>query len=133
MLNKMYFNMSISVSDSAYNGLLRYVDSPVMFVNKIYSLHYVHTLLIRKIARFAIGQFRCSDRSKLLKYCYLIHENGTVKILSVDTADNSVLLLSFSLHFCCIHRPGKRPLSNTAVIISRSFIEPAGVQSVTKI
>ena len=125
--------MSISVSDSAYNGLLRYVDSPVMFVNKIDSLHYVHTLLIRKIARFAIGQFRCSDRSKLLKYCYLIHENGSVKILSVDTADNWVLLLSFSLHFTGIHRPGKQPLSNTAVIISRSFFEPAGIQSVAKI
>ena len=133
MLNKMYFDLSISVSDSAYNGLLRYVDSPVMFVNKIDSLHYVHTLLIRKIARFAIGQFRCSDRSKLLIYSYMIHENGTVKILSTDSADNCVLLYSFSLHFAGMHRPGKQPLSKTAVIISRSFIEQAGVQSITKV
>lgn len=118
----MYFDMSISVSDSAYNGLLRYVDSPVMFVNKIDSLHYVHTLLIRKIARFAIGQFRCSDHSKLLKYYYHIHENGTVKVLSVDRAYNWVILLSFSLHFAGMHRPGKQPSSNTAVIISSVFV-----------
>ena len=121
MLNKMYFDLSVSVSDSAYNGLLRYMNSPVMFVNKIDSLHYVHTLLIRKIARFAIGQFRCSDRSKLLEYAAYIHENGTVKILSVDRAGNFVLLLSFSLHFSWIHRPGKQPLSKTAVIISRMY------------
>ena len=119
--------MSISVSDSAYNGLLRYVNSPVMFVNKIDSLHYVHTLLIRKIARFAIGQFRCSDRSKLLKYCYLIHDDGAVKILSVDTADNKILLLSFSLNFCGIHRHGKQPLSKTAVIISQTFTKVTGI------
>ena len=133
MLNKIYFDLSVSVSEQAYNGLLRYINSPVMYVNKIDSLHYVHTLLIRKIARFAIGQFRCSDRSKLLKYCYLICENGTVKVFSVDTADNWVILLSFSLHFAGMQRPGKKPLSKTAVMISRSFIEPAGVQSVTKV
>ena len=113
--------MSVYVSDSAYNGLLRYINSPVMYVNNNASLHYVHTLLIRKLARFVIAQFRCSDRSKLLKYSYLIHENGTVKVLSVDSADNWVILLSFSLHFSGLHRPGKQPLSKTAVIISRMY------------
>ena len=121
MLNKMYFDMSISVSDSAYNGLLRYINSPVMYVNRIDSLHYVQALLIRKLVRFVIAQFRCSDRSKLLNDIYIIHENATVKILSVDSAENWVLLLSFSLRFAGIHRPGKQPLSKTAVIISRLY------------
>ena len=126
MLNKIYFDLSVSVSEQAYNGLLRYINSPVMYVNKIDSLHYVHTLLIRKIARFAIGQFRCSDRSRLLKYCYLIHDDGSVKVFSIDTADNWVMLISFSLHFAGMHRPGKQPLGKTAVMISRTIVEQAG-------
>lgn len=133
MLNKMYFDLSISISDSAYNGLLRYVNSPVMYVNRIDSLHYVHSLLIRKLARYLIRQFRCSDYSKLLKYSYYIHENGTVKVLSVDRADNWVMLLSFSLHFASMHRHGKQPLSKTAVMISQTFIEGVGIQSVIKV
>ena len=133
MLNKMYFDLSVSVSDSAYNGLLRYINSPVMYVNRIDSLHYVQTLLIRKLARFVIAQFRCSDHSKLLKYSYYIHENGTVKVLSVDRADNWVILLSFSLHFASMHRPGKQPLSKTAVMISKTFVKEVGIQSVAKV
>ena len=129
----MYFDLSVSVSEPAYNGLLRYVDSPVMYVRKIDSLHYVHAILLRKIARFVIGQFRCSDHSKLLSYSYLIHENGTVKILSTDSSENWILLYSFSLHFAGYHRPGKKPLSKTAVMISRTFIEGAGIQSVIKV
>lgn len=133
MLDELYFNLSVSVSEPSYNGLLRYVDSPVMYVRKVDSLHYVKAILLRKIARFIIAQFRCSDHSKLLSYSYLIHENGTVKILSTDSSDNCILLYSFSLHFASLHRAGKQPLSKTAVMISRTFNEGVRIQSVVKV
>ena len=133
MLNKLYFSLSVSANIQGYYNHIRYITSPVMYVTEPILLHVVKINLLRKIASYCINQFRINDLSGLHVYSTRIDENGTVYIYSTNSLGNPVIMISFSISFAGYHSLSKQPLSKTAVIISRAIIEPAGVQSVTKV
>lgn len=133
MLNKLYFTLSISINLHGYYHHIRYIACPVMYVTEPVLLNDVKINLLRKIASYCINQFRVDDLSGLHEYSTRIDENGIVYIYSTNSLGNPVLMIYFSISFASYLRPGKQPLSKTAVIISRSIIQPAGVLSVTKV
>lgn len=133
MLNKLYFNLSMSTSLNSYSGAIRYMNCPVMYAKSYNDVNYIKVLLLRKLARYCIGQFKASDYSKCHTYSARITQSGFVYVYALNSIGQTVLQVSFWLTFAGFHKPANQPLSKTAVIISRSFIEPAGVQSVTKV
>ena len=133
MLNKLYFSLSVSTNIQGYNNQLRYIDSPVMFIKNAKDINYTKILLLRKLSVYCIKQLKKTDLSGQHTYWTYISDNSIIYIISTDSTGNSILMLTFSINFAGAHFPGKQPLSKTAVIISRTFIEPAGVQSVTKV
>lgn len=115
----MYFKLAVSTSLNSYSGAIRYIDSPVMFVNKSNDINYIKILLLRKLARYCIGQFKANDYSKCHTYSARINQAGIVYVYSLNSIGNKVLQVSFSLIFAGFHKPANQPLSKTAVIISR--------------
>ena len=123
MLNKLYFNLSVSTNIQGYYNHIRYITSPVMYVTEPVLLNDVKINLLRKIASYCINQFRINDLSSLHVYSTTIDENGTVYVYSTNSIGNPVLMISFSISFAGYHSLAKQPLSKTAVIISTTYTE----------
>lgn len=123
MLNKIYFNLSMSTSLNNYNGAIRYIDCPVMFVKSYNDVNYIKVLLLRKLVRYCIGQFKASDYSKCHTYSARINQSGFVYVYALNSIGQTILQVSFWLTFAGFHKPANQPLSNTAVIISSVFVD----------
>lgn len=123
MLNKLYFSLSVSTNIQGYYNHIRYITSPVMYVSEPVLLNDVKINLLRKIASYCINQFRVNDLSGLHVYSTTIDENGTVYVYSTNSIGSPVLMISFSISFASYLRPGKQPLSKTAVMISSVFVD----------
>ena len=128
MLNKMYFNLSVSTSLNSYSGVIRYMNCPVMFSKNYNDVNYIKVLLLRKLARYCIAQFKASDYSKCHTYSARINQSGFVYVYALNSIGQTILQVSFWLTFAGFHKPANQPLSKTAVIISQTFTEVTGIQ-----
>ncbi|NCU43962.1 hypothetical protein EOL71_03295 [Candidatus Saccharibacteria bacterium] len=113
----------MSTSLNNYSGAIRYIDSPVMFVKYYNDMNYIKVILLRKLARYCISQFRMIDHSRDHTYHARINQDGFVYVYSLNPIGNTVLQVSFSLIFAGFHKPANQPLSNTAVMISSVFVD----------
>ena len=119
MNNKLYFSMTYSIELSSLEYKLRGLHSLFTIVNKSPELHSSIVLLDHKIKRYVISTVTNLFNISQLELSHV-----------VDTAGNNVIYCEFipgvkspifmwKLHFAGYVRPGKRPLSKTAVIIAR--------------
>lgn len=113
--------MSYSIELRSLVYQLRGLNSLFTVVNKAPEVHSSSILLDYKIKRFVVTQFN--------KYYYgsnllLFHEvdcDGNNIIICELLSGARVPIFYWKLHFEGYIRPGKQPLSKTAVIISRMY------------
>lgn len=133
MINKLCFSLSYSIELGALEYPLRNLHSLFTIVNKAPELHSSAVLLDHKIKRYVFTTVNKMFNQSTKELSHEVNELGLNVIYCEFIKGVKSPLFYWKLNFDSFVRPGKQPLSNTAVIISRSFIEPAGVQSVTKV
>lgn len=121
MLNKLYFLLSYSIELSSLKNELRGLNSLFTIVNKSPELHSSIILLDYKIKRYVVTQVNKYYYQSPLTLSHEIDSTGMNKICCEFINGEKVPIFYWQLHFEGYVRPGKQPLSKTAVIISRLY------------
>ena len=121
MLNKLYFSLYYSIELNSLKYELRGLNSLFTIVNKSPELHSSIVLLDQKIKRYVITQVSNYFYNSPLTLSHEVNSDGVNTICCELLSDTSVPLFYWKLHFDGYVRPGKRPSSKTAVIISRLY------------
>lgn len=119
MLNKLYFSLTYSIELRSLVYQLRGLNSLFTVVNKSPELHSSIVLLDQKIKRYVISQVSNYTYKIPLTLSHEVNNYGVNTICCEFLPGTSVPIFYWKLHFEGYIRPGKQPLSKTAVIISR--------------
>lgn len=121
MNNKLYFSLYYSIELNSLKYELRGLNTLFTIVNKSPELHSSIVLLDYKIKRYVVTQVNKHYYGSNLPLSHEVDCNGNNIIFCELLSGARVPIFYWSLHFDGYVRPGKRPLSKTAVIISRMY------------
>ena len=121
MLNKLYFSLYYSIELSSLRNELRGLNSLFTIVNKSPELHSCMVQMDYKIKRYVITQVSNHYYNSPLNLSHAVNLDGMNMICAEFLTGAIVPIFYWRLHFAGYVRPGKQPLSNTAVIISRVY------------
>ena len=121
MINKLYFSLSYSIELKALKYHLRNLNSLFTIVNKAPELHSCMVQMDYKIKRYVITQVSNYYYNSPLNLSHAVNLDGMNMICAEFLTGAIVPIFYWRLHFAGYVRPGRQPLSNTAVIISRLY------------
>ena len=121
MINKLYFSLTYSIELSSLEYKLRGLHSLFTIVNKSPELHSSIVLLDYKIKRYVISTVTILFNLSKLELSHEVDKDGNNIIYCQFIKGVKSPIFSWKLHFDGYIRPGKQPLSKTAVIISRMY------------
>ena len=121
MLNKLYFCLSYSIELSSLEYKLRGLHSLFTIVNKSPELHSSKIILDHKIKRYVLTTVSKLFNQSPLQLTHEVDAAGVNIIYCKFIVGVKSPIFYWQLHFDGYVRPGKQPLSNTAVIISRLY------------
>ena len=121
MLNKLYLSINYSIELNSLKYELRGLNSLFTIVNKSPELHSCIVQMDYKIKRYVITQVSNYINKSPLTLSHEVNTDGVNTICCELLSGTIVPIFYWRLHFAGYIRPGKQPLSKTAVIISKLY------------